>query len=170
MRNRGRRAPNNVTQLRGWKRAKAKPRWKRRLRHLPWIIGGLIIGGFAGFGLVSGLPSASSAEAADIVCSSAEVTDGDTIRCGQNRIRLEGIDAPEMPGHCRPGRQCTPGDPYASLANLEQLIGGSKVLCTQTDTDRHGRIVARCTAKGEDLSCAQVRDGHAVKRYGWISC
>lgn len=170
MRTRGRRAPNNVTRLRGWKPAKTIARQKRRRRYLPWIVGGLIIGAFAGIGLVSGLPSASNTKAADIVCSSAEVTDGDTIRCGQNSIRLEGIDAPEMPGHCRPGRRCTPGDPYASQANLEQLIGRSEVLCEQTDTDQYGRIVARCTAKGEDLSCAQVRAGYAVKRYGWISC
>lgn len=26
--------------------------------------------------------------------------DGDTLRCGQERVRLLGIDAPEMPGHC----------------------------------------------------------------------
>ena len=170
MRNRGRRAQNNVTQLRGWKPAKARARRKRHLRHLPWIIGGLLVGAFAGFGFVGWPPAVSSAATADITCTSPEVTDGDTIRCGSKRIRLEGIDAPEMPGHCRPGRQCTPGDPYASQANLERLIGGSKVLCEQTDTDRYGRIVARCKAKGEDLSCAQVRGGHAVKHYAWISC
>ena len=35
------------------------------------------------------------------------VIDGDTIHCGYTRVRLAGIDAPEMPGHCQPGRACT---------------------------------------------------------------
>lgn len=170
MKNEGRRAPNNITKLGGRKPATARTRRKGRLRHLPWIIGGLFIGAFAGFGFAGWIPFSPSVATADITCTSPEVVDGDTIRCGQKRIRLQGIDAPEMPGHCRPGRQCTPGDPYASRTNLEQLIGGSKVVCEQTDTDRYGRIVARCTARGEDLSCAQIRDGHAVKRYAWISC
>lgn len=31
------------------------------------------------------------------------VTDGDTLRCGSEWIRLLGIDALELPGHCRSG-------------------------------------------------------------------
>ena len=42
------------------------------------------------------------------------VTDGDTIRCGDERIRLLAIDAPEMGGRCRKGRQCVAGSPLAS--------------------------------------------------------
>lgn len=29
--------------------------------------------------------------------------DGDTLRCGRERIRLLGTDAPELPGHCQRG-------------------------------------------------------------------
>ena len=43
------------------------------------------------------------------------VNDGDTLRCQDGtRIRLSGIDAPELDGHCQPGRACVPGDPLAS--------------------------------------------------------
>ncbi|WP_363738969.1 thermonuclease family protein [Sphingobium sp. LMA1-1-1.1] len=80
------------------------------------------------------------------------------------------MDAPELPGHCRPGRECTPGDPYASTANLQSLVSGQAVECRQIDTDHYGRAVARCSAKGRDLSCAQVQGGFAVKRYGSLSC
>lgn len=104
-------------------------------------------------------------------CAFPKVIDGDTIHCGSKKIRLQGIDAPEMPGHCRPGRECTPGDPHASTANLRRIIGWFPELhCRQTDIDGYGRIVARCEVDAVDLSCQQVADGHAVYRYGNISC
>ncbi len=55
-------------------------------------------------------------------CRSPYVVDGDTLRCGSERVRLAGIDAPEMPGHCRPGRECTAGDAFASRDGLQALV------------------------------------------------
>lgn len=103
-------------------------------------------------------------------CEHPTITDGDTLRCGATRVRLASIDAPELPGHCRIGRACTPGDPFASTENLRRLIGGRPIRCRQTDTDRYGRVVARCTVAEEDLSCAQVSGGYAVIRYGALDC
>ena len=103
-------------------------------------------------------------------CSSVHVTDGDSLRCDGRRIRLASIDAPEMPGHCRRGRTCTPGDPHASKTNLEQLTRRTNVQCRQTDVDHYQRIIAFCEADGVDLSCAQVGGGFAVVRYGELSC
>ena len=106
----------------------------------------------------------------DIFCDTTQVVDGDTLRCGVLRVRLASIDAPEMPGHCRRGRECVDGDPYASKAHLERLVQKGSVTCRQTDIDRYGRIVAMCKVNGLDLSCSQVRGGHAVIRYGDLSC
>lgn len=106
----------------------------------------------------------------DIVCRSPRVTDGDTLRCGEIRIRLEGIDSPEMGGKCRPGRQCVDGDPDAAKANLQALVSRDVMECTQSDVDRYGRIVARCVVAHVDLSCEQVRTGHAIYRYAPIDC
>ena len=108
--------------------------------------------------------------AGEVGCVSPEVLDGDTLRCGAQRIRLSSIDAPELPGHCRRGRECTPGDPYASTSNLRSLVAGQAVSCSQVDTDRYGRAVARCSVQGRDLSCAQVSGGFAVQRYGPLIC
>jgi endonuclease YncB( thermonuclease family) len=103
-------------------------------------------------------------------CASTTVTDGDTFRCGKLRIWLYGIDAPELPGHCRTGRRCTPGDPYASTRNLAALLYRGNVECRTIDHDRYGRIVADCSADRVDLSCSQLAGGFAVRRYGAISC
>lgn len=78
---------------------------------------GIALGGLGGLYFFSG-SGALSTEGGDLSCSSVRVIDGDTFDCGGIRIRMQGIDAPEMPGHCRPGRNCTVGDPWASTANL----------------------------------------------------
>ena len=104
-----------------------------------------------------------------IACQSPDITDGDTFRCAGLRIRLASIDAPELSA-CRKGRVCTPGDPVAAKAYLEGLTRGAVVTCRQTDIDRYGRTVALCAAQGRDLSCAMVAAGHAVERYGVLSC
>ena len=85
-------------------------------------------------------------------------------------MRLYGIDAPEMPGACRPGRACTPGDPFAARDYLAALTAGHAVNCEQLDTDRYDRAIVRCAADGADLSCAMVAAGHAVERYGRLAC
>lgn len=104
-----------------------------------------------------------------IVCASPYIIDGDTFSCGNTRIRLYGIDAPEMPEHCRKGRRCTPGNPFKSKDYLESLSRGT-VTCTAIEIDHYDRTIARCASKGKDLSCAMVEAGHAIERYGRLNC
>ena len=108
--------------------------------------------------------------AAALVCTSPRVVDGDTLRCAGERVRLLGIDAPEMPGHCRQGRRCVPGDAAASRAHLIRLTKGKRVVCEWDRRDRYGRPVARCVASGTDLSCAMLASGHAEARYSKLEC
>jgi endonuclease YncB( thermonuclease family) len=96
-------------------------------------------------------------------CTVQSITDGDTFRCTNGtRIRLSSIDTPEMPGSCRPGRTCAPGDPYAAKAALQRLIGGRTVQCEKVGMS-YDRVAAWCSVNGMDLSCAMVRRGYAVK-------
>ncbi|TNE31616.1 MAG: thermonuclease family protein [Alphaproteobacteria bacterium] len=104
-----------------------------------------------------------------IFCHSPYIIDGDTFDCVGTRIRLMGIDAPEMPDHCRPGRRCTEGDPFAAKKYLESLATGW-VKCRAIEIDHYGRTIARCKVKDVDLSCAMIASGHAVRRYSSISC
>lgn len=152
---------------------KFRRRARRRTTRLPSFLSlGLAasIGAAMGVGYFSSQgASDASTVAGQIICTSPVVVDGDTFRCNGERIRLASIDAPEMPGHCRAGRRCTPGDPYAAREYLRGMARG-EVQCRRVDTDSYGRTVALCEAGGLDLSCAMVSAGHAVERYGRLAC
>ncbi|WP_082443405.1 thermonuclease family protein [Sphingomonas sp. Leaf16] len=92
--------------------------------------------------------------------------DGDTLRCGSERIRLLGIDAPEMPGHCQEGRNCAPGDPVASKNALSERAKGPATI-ERIGRDHYDRTLARVRVNGIDLSCAQIQSGHAIYRPDW---
>jgi endonuclease YncB( thermonuclease family) len=99
------------------------------------------------------------------LCLVASVTDGDTLRCDNGtRVRIAGIDAPEMPGHCARYRQCTPGDPYASRNSLIALTQNKTLRCNSVGKS-YNRVLAHCYANGQSIGCAQVRRGQAVLRY-----
>ena len=94
----------------------------------------------------------------------AQVTDGDTIRIGETRIRLKGIDAPELGQSCsRSGRSYSCGE--TSRRALIDLVSGQIVRCRAAGRDRYQRILARCAVNGQDIGARMVEDGWAVS-YG----
>ena len=105
--------------------------------------------------------------AAVAIETSCTVTDGDTIRCGDERIRLLGIDAAEKAGHCRRGRQCAPGDPVASTESLEQAVRKGPLSIIRISEDRYGRTLAMVRSGEIDLSCHQLREGQAIYVDRW---
>lgn len=88
---------------------------------------------------------------APIPCPSAYVVDGDTLRCGSIRLRLLGIDAPELPRHCPTYRQCEPGDGFASKRS--HVLRNGRVSYSIVTTDRFGRYVVEAWAGRVNLSC-----------------
>ena len=110
-------------------------------------------------------PAAADVGAASTV-SGCSVTDGDTIRCGAERIRLLGIDGPEMPGHCRAGRDCAPGDPFRSKVSLSDAMA-PKMGIERMGTDRYGRTLAMVTGPDGDLSCWQLKHRQAIYKPRW---
>lgn len=94
----------------------------------------------------------------------AQVTDGDTIRIGEARIRLKGIDAPEMAQRCsRAGRSYACGE--TARRALIDLVSAKTVRCRAVSRDRYQRILARCTVDGDDIGARMVESGWAVS-YG----
>jgi endonuclease YncB( thermonuclease family) len=116
--------------------------------------------------------SAKPPASANISCQVQWVHDGDTMRCAGYRksSRLYGIDAPEMPGACRQGRECVSGDPYAARDYLASLVARGPVRCQHTETDRYQRPIMQCWVGKVNLSCAMIAAGHAVRRYGRLRC
>jgi endonuclease YncB( thermonuclease family) len=109
------------------------------------------------------LSSQQTASAAPFTCVVTGVSDGDTFRCASGvRVRLAAIDAPEMPGSCKPGRRCAPGNPHAARRALRAMVGGRTVRCEPVGRT-YGRMAAWCSAGNKDLSCAMVRSGHAIR-------
>jgi endonuclease YncB( thermonuclease family) len=99
----------------------------------------------------------------------AHVVDGDTLDVAGERVRLYGIDAPELHQTCRDAG----GDDYAcgraAARALENLVAGGRVTCTPLDHDRYDRDVARCrrdarnAGEAQDLGEAMVRAGQAIE-------
>ncbi len=85
------------------------------------------------------------------------VIDGDTVKVAKHRIRLFGMDAPEMDQ--RGGAK--------AKSNLIRLAGGSEVHVEPLTLDCYGRVVAKVWRGDLDLSERMVRDGYAVATSRW---
>jgi len=98
----------------------------------------------------------------------ATVTDGDTLRIGDARIRLFGIDAPEGKQTCeRDGLPWLCGQEAG--AYLRRLVADEPLACAQRNKDRYGRIVATCKlGDGRDIGAVMVGSGLALayRQYG----
>lgn len=97
----------------------------------------------------------------------AQVIDGDTLQVAGERVRLQGIDAPETRQSCS-----VSGVGYACGENAKRLLmgatAGKVITCKGEKRDRYGRLVAVCYAGDDDLNAMMVRDGWALayRRYG----
>lgn len=87
----------------------------------------------------------------------ATVIDGDTLKLGNERIRLHGIDAPESQQRCTDGWQAGEAARHA----LAGLVSAGAPSCEKVTTDRYGRTVAVCRVNGKDIGGEMVRRGLA---------
>ncbi len=104
-----------------------------------------------------------------------KVVDGDTIYIKNYKIRLEGIDAPEMQQTCRkPFLQIAffnfQKDYYCgkiSKQKLSKKIGKQKIKCILNGKDRYKRFLAKCFKGKTNINRWMVRRGYAVayKKY-----
>lgn len=103
--------------------------------------------------LVAAVATAGTVFTAPGLGADIRVIDGDTFELDGEKIRIWGIDAPEMDEPM--------GEPAQRfLDQYLQAVG--QVNCTGFYLDDHGRTVAQCfSPQGEDIACRIVNEGHA---------
>lgn len=75
--------------------------------------------------------------------SGVRVVDGDSLAIGGQRLRLQGIDAPELEQTClRAGKAVPCG--LLARDHLAQLIRNAALACSERGLDKHGRTLAVC--------------------------
>ena len=112
------------------------------------------------------------------ITGTAVVTDGDSIKINNRKIRLVGIDAPELKQTCQHEEieyQC--GEISKDWLNL--LVKDFQITCTYSEKDRYKRILGVCyignvdsvafkkKVKSLELNSMMVKSGNAVayRRY-----
>ena len=98
---------------------------------------------------------------AESIKGKAIIIDGDTIHIGKNKIRLYGIDAPEIKQTCTINKIIWECGIDSSQA-LESIISEKEVECEIVDIDRYKRFVAICFVKNINLNKYMVQNGWAV--------
>jgi endonuclease YncB( thermonuclease family) len=88
-------------------------------------------------------------------------SDADTLDVGNVRVRLFGIDAPEMDQKCKRanGKEWSCGK-WATRQAKSQFENKTAA-CRPVDIDQYGRTVARCYVNGQDIAASLVRQGMA---------
>ena len=96
------------------------------------------------------------------VTGKARVIDGNTLEIGGERIRLDGIDAPDPDQQCLSGK----GRPYAcgthATRELAGLVSGHTLVCKGEERDPDDRLIAVCSLGPFDLGEMMVAGGWAL--------
>lgn len=151
-------------------RRNRRPR-KRKAPRAPWIpfamLGALAVGYYGSdlIPLASGFLSAKATGSnPSSLVGRASVVDGDTIEIHGERIRFNGIDAPESAQTCEDGN----GKTYRCGARVADAVdqflkASSPTRCEFIERDRYGRFVGNCfRADGTSVQTALVRNGWAM--------
>ena len=108
-----------------------------------------------------------------IITGMAKVTDGDSIKINNNKIRLVGIDAPELKQKCINGvseYMCG----KISKEWLNMIVEDFQITCFYSEKDRYKRILGVCyignidsaafkkKIKSLELNSMMVKSGNAV--------
>ena len=103
---------------------------------------------------------------ADTLRWRAVAVDGDTLTVAGQKVRLFGVDAPEMDQMCdSKGKIWACGEMARDM--LADLVAAGRLSCDVVDTDRYGRAVAVCALGDRDVGAQMVRQGGAIayRRY-----
>ncbi|MCX5512260.1 nuclease [Kaistia algarum] len=103
------------------------------------------------------------------VGESLRVVDGDTVRLGAERIRLIGLDAPELHGKCREEKRLA----MRARDRLAELLATDDVeIIRSVRLDKYRRTLAIVRADGVDVARVLISEGlarpyHGERRRSW---
>ena len=103
----------------------------------------------------------------DAMAGFARVVDGDILQISGQRVRLFGLDAPEMTQTCRTEQNVSWACGAWISARLKARLRNHRVTCEGHEKDRYGRLIARCSVDGADIGGWLVGNGFAFayRRY-----
>ena len=158
-----------------WRRSVGRTRlWPRRWRYVPLRLIFMTVVAFAAFiqsvayGQHDWLPDVRLSSwfqgKPDAIIGVASVIDGDTIEVRGQRIRFNGIDAPESRQYCDDAKGLKYPCGRRSAEALDAFLAASKpVHCSFVTWDRYGRFVGDCRrADGVGVASWMVDHGQAV--------
>lgn len=138
-------------------RVRKRPIYRRRPRWRRFIDLCLAVAVIAGTALIAARVEQFAGET---ISGAVRAVDGDTLTFGDRRLRLIGIDAPELKQRCSRNNADYPCGLEAA-AHLRALVKG-QTDCRTEGSDRYRRALVRCRSDGIDVNRAMVRSGHAV--------
>lgn len=109
----------------------------------------------------SDVDARSAGATSSLLSGRATVIDGDTLEIAGERVRMEGIDAPESDQTCGGGWFGEWKCGRAATDQLRWLVGGRRVDCEAAGRDKYGRVLGWCSVDGRDINAEMVRTGHA---------
>jgi len=116
-----------------------------------------------GGGLIWLVVATDASKTNDIV-GNARIVDGDSLEIDGNRIRIVGIDAPELSQTCGNASVTWRCGQDARTA-LSEHIGKKSVHCVSEGKDKYRRSLAVCKVDGDDIGKWMITHGWAVS-YG----
>ncbi|WP_431270702.1 thermonuclease family protein [Dankookia sp. P2] len=91
------------------------------------------------------------------------VLDGETLRLGDQVLRLQAVQAPARgQARCRDAAGGTTDCGAAAAEALARLVAGRDLACQISGADRRGRALGTCEAGGIELGAALVAAGWAL--------
>ena len=95
----------------------------------------------------------------DLIFGKAYITDGDTIKINGKKIRLHGIDTPEIEQYCLNQKMEQYLCGKSAKDFVKNITKNKNIKCFKNDVDRYGRIVATCYIGEKDLNGLIVEQG-----------
>src|SRR5690606_34868670 len=99
---------------------------------------------------------------ADRLVGRASVIDADTLEVHGQRIRFNGIDAPESGQRCLDAKGALVRCGQIAANALDTFIADAPVTCKIEGKDRYDRALGGCSVRNVDLQDWLVRNGHAL--------